>query len=103
MMQTTMLPGSIEPGSTPGPDPQDLMDRFNRRDPLAARELYRRFAPRIYGMGKEMLGSQAEAEQLVQDTFVHLWRTATGFDPARYSLDEWVFLTAFRAARGAGA
>jgi DNA-directed RNA polymerase specialized sigma24 family protein len=52
-------------------------------------------------MGKAMLGSEAQAQELVQDTFVNLWRTAAWFDPARSSLDQWVLLTAFRSVRRA--
>ena len=79
------------------------MERYLGKDARAAQELYRRFAPRIYGMGKAMLGNEAQAQELVQDTFVNLWRTAAGFDPARGSLDRWVLLTAFRSVRGAKA
>jgi RNA polymerase sigma-70 factor, ECF subfamily len=75
----------------PGPD---LIRSFSRRDPAAARELYERFAPRVYGLGIVMLGNAAQAEDLVQDTFVKVWRNAASFDPARGSLDTWVLLIA---------
>ncbi len=41
-----------------------------------------------------MLGNAAQAEDLVQDTFVKVWRTAASFDPARGSIDTWVLLIA---------
>ena len=84
---------------TSEPDPARLTERFLAKDPWAARELYRRFAPRIFSLGKAMLGSRARAEDLVQDTLVELWRTAATFDPARGSLDDWVLLTALRSVR----
>jgi RNA polymerase sigma-70 factor (ECF subfamily) len=101
MMDTAMSAGSREPADVSDPHPAGLMERFLDKDPRAAKELYRRFAPRIYGMGKAMLGSDAYAQELVQDTFVDLWRTAAGFDPARSSLDQWVLLAAFRSVRRA--
>lgn len=70
------------------------MRAFARRDPSAAETLYGRYAPRIYGMGLVMLGSEAGAEDLVQDTFVKVWRSAESFDPARGSLDTWILLVA---------
>ena len=85
--------GASGPMAAVGPtDPDDarLVRRFEGRDPSAAGELYRRFAPRIFGLATAMLGSGAEAEEFVQDTFVDLWRKAGGFDPGRSSLDEWV-------------
>jgi RNA polymerase sigma-70 factor, ECF subfamily len=101
MMDTAMSAGSREPADAPDLDPAGLMERYLGKDPRAAQELYRRFAPRIYGMGKAMLGSEAQAQELVQDTFVNLWRTAAGFDPARNSLDGWVLLAAFQSVRRA--
>jgi RNA polymerase sigma-70 factor, ECF subfamily len=75
----------------PGPD---LMRAFVRKDPNAAREMYDRFAPRVFGLGLVMLGNPAHAEDLVQDTFVKVWRTAASYDSARGSLDTWVLLIA---------
>jgi RNA polymerase sigma-70 factor, ECF subfamily len=72
----------------------DLMRDFQRQDPRAAQELYRRFAPRIFGLGMVMLGNAGQSEDLVQDTFVKLWRKASGYEPARGSLDTWILLMA---------
>ena len=72
----------------------ELMEAFARRDPSAADELYRRFAPRVFGLGKVMLGDPSRAEDLVQDTFVKVWRAASSYEPARGSLDTWVLLIA---------
>ena len=41
-----------------------------------------------------MLGNASQAEDLVQDTFVKVWRKASTFDSARGSLDTWVLLVA---------
>jgi RNA polymerase sigma factor (sigma-70 family) len=73
---------------------QRLMRAFARHDPAAADALYRRFAGRIYGLGLVMLGSDAAAQDLVQDTFVKLWRGASRYDPARGRLETWVLLVA---------
>jgi RNA polymerase sigma-70 factor (ECF subfamily) len=79
----------------PGEDAdQRLMRAFARRDATAADELYRRFAGRIYGLGIVMLGSDAQAQDLVQDTFVKLWRSAERYDRSRGGLDTWVLLIA---------
>src|SRR5438132_2305269 len=60
----------------------------------AAGELYKRFAPRVYGLGIVMLGNPAQAEDLVQDTFVKVWRKADSYEATRGSLDTWVLLIA---------
>jgi RNA polymerase sigma-70 factor (ECF subfamily) len=71
-----------------------LMRRFAARDPAAAERLYERFASRVYGLGIVMLGGDAAAQDLVQDTFVKLWRTAERYDPTRGRLETWVLLVA---------
>jgi RNA polymerase sigma-70 factor (ECF subfamily) len=71
-----------------------LMRRFAAGEPEASEGLYERYASRIYGLGLVMLGNEAAAEDLVQDAFVKLLRTAEHYDPARGSLDTWVLLVA---------
>jgi RNA polymerase sigma-70 factor, ECF subfamily len=73
---------------------QRLMRSFAARDPLAADALYQRFAGRIYGLGLVMLGNDAAAQDLVQDTFVKLWRSADRYDRSRGKLETWVLLMA---------
>ena len=73
---------------------QHLMRSFAARDPGAAETLYGRFAGRIYGLGLVMLGNDAAAQDLVQDTFVKLWRSAERYDRSRGKLETWVLLMA---------
>jgi RNA polymerase sigma factor (sigma-70 family) len=73
---------------------QNLMRAFAGRDPGAADELYRRFAGRIYGLGLVMLGNDAAAQDLVQDTLLTLWRSADRYDRSRGRLETWVLLMA---------
>jgi RNA polymerase sigma-70 factor (ECF subfamily) len=70
------------------------MRAFANRNPEAAKALYERFASRIYGLGIVMLGREEAAEDLVQDTFVKLWRSAGRFEASRGRLDTWVLLMA---------
>jgi RNA polymerase sigma-70 factor (ECF subfamily) len=71
-----------------------LMRRFASRDQGAAEVLYDRFASRIHGLGIVMLGNEAAAQDLVQDSFVKLWRNAERYDPSRGKLETWVLLVA---------
>ena len=72
----------------------ELLRAYAARDPHAARTLYERYASRVYGLGVVMLGDRAAAEDLVQDTFVRLWRSAARFDASRGRLDTWVLMVA---------
>jgi RNA polymerase sigma-70 factor (ECF subfamily) len=72
----------------------DLMRSFAAHDQGAAETLYGRFSSRVYGLGIVMLGSDAAAQDLVQDTFVKLWRNAGKYDVTRGKLETWVLLVA---------
>jgi RNA polymerase sigma-70 factor (ECF subfamily) len=80
-------------------DEAELLRRVaagDRNDALE--ELYRRYAGRLYGLGMHLLGDASLAEELVQETFVRLWRTAGRYDPDRGSVATYVFAIGRRIA-----
>ena len=70
----------------------------DRQDALG--ELYSRYERRLYGLGLKLLGDQSLAEELVQETFLRLWRNAAQFDPDRGSVATYIFTIARRIASG---
>jgi RNA polymerase sigma-70 factor, ECF subfamily len=80
--------------ATPSEADASFMAALLRKEPAAADALYARYASRIYGLGLVLLRNKADAEDLVQDTFLKVWRTGSPFDPRRGSLDGWMLLTA---------
>ena len=73
-----------------------LVAAGQRDEPLV--ELYSRYAKRVYGLGLRLLGDQGLAEDLVQETFLRLWRSAPRFDPDRATVRTFLFTIARRAA-----
>lgn len=65
---------------------------------VALRELYRRYERRLYGLGVRLLGDASLAEELVQETFVRLWRKAAQFDPDKGTASAFIFTAARRIA-----
>ncbi len=65
-------------------------------DPLVA--LYERYSSRLYGLGVRLLGDTGMAEEMVQETFVRLWRGAGRFDPDRGSVRTYTYTIARRVA-----
>lgn len=61
-------------------------------------ELYDRYARRLYGYGLKLLRDPTLAEELVQETFVRLWRAAGRFDPERGTVSRYVFTIARNTA-----
>ena len=65
-------------------------------DASAFEALYRRHAPRIYGLCLRMTGNVATAEDCVQDTFVAAWRALPTFE-RRSELATWLHRIAVNA------
>jgi len=61
-------------------------------EPVA--ELYRRYSRRLYRAGIQLLGDAGLAEELVQECFVRLWRTAGRFDTGRGTVAAYLFVIA---------
>jgi RNA polymerase sigma-70 factor, ECF subfamily len=68
----------------------------DREAPLSA--LYAAYGGQIYRLGLQLLRDAGLAEDLVQETFVRLWRSAARYDPTRSSVRTFVFTLARRAA-----
>jgi RNA polymerase sigma-70 factor (ECF subfamily) len=57
-------------------------------------ELFRRYSGRLYGFSVRLMGDPGLAEEVVQETFVRLWRTAGRFDPNRGTVGAYLFVMA---------
>ncbi len=66
------------------------MDLVRGRDARAFEVLFDRHAGPAFSLAFRMCGRRALAEDIVQDTFVSLWRTGARYDPARGSVRSWI-------------
>ncbi len=64
------------------------------QDRSAFAALFEHFAPRINAFLQRQGSDPAQAEEVVQETMVNVWRKASLFDPARASASTWVFTIA---------
>jgi RNA polymerase sigma-70 factor, ECF subfamily len=60
----------------------------------ALEELYRRYERRVYVFGLRLLCDRGLADELVQETFLRLWRTADRFDACRGNVAAYLFMLA---------
>lgn len=72
-------------------DDQTLLDAIVRGEQAALGVLYERFAPRAFGVARRVLRNDGEAEEVVQETFLEVWRSATRYDPRRAAPERWIF------------
>lgn len=71
-----------------------LVRQVADRQPDALGELYDRFSPLLLGLTARILGSRGEAEEVLQDVFLHVWNRADRYDPSRSSVSTWLVLIA---------
>jgi RNA polymerase sigma factor (sigma-70 family) len=61
-------------------DHSDLVRRVVRQEPEALAELYDCLAGPLYSIAVSMLNDAREAEEVLQDVFLHVWNRAGSFD-----------------------
>ncbi|WP_306116003.1 MULTISPECIES: sigma-70 family RNA polymerase sigma factor [unclassified Roseovarius] len=63
----------------------------DERDRQAFAQLFDFFAPRLKGFIMRSGVTSAEAEDIVQDVMLSVWRKASSFDPHRAQVSSWVY------------
>ena len=73
---------------------QSCMERLRAGDLTALGELYDRHTPLLYGLVLRMVGRSADAEEVLQDTWVHAWKRAETWEPGRGTVIAWLLTMA---------
>ncbi len=68
----------------------DLMRRFKGGDPAAFEVLYDRYEVQLFGLCLRLLGSRAEAEDALQETFAKVVDRRDSFEP-KGRFRSWIF------------
>jgi RNA polymerase sigma-70 factor (ECF subfamily) len=71
-----------------------LIEKMVRRDETALEALYDRYAVMLTSVLIRILRDSQAAEEILQDIFYQLWRTASQFDASRGSLPGWLLVIA---------
>jgi RNA polymerase sigma-70 factor, ECF subfamily len=95
---------SLRPAGAPAPAGagddtlERLLAQVARGDEQAFAELYQRVAAAVFGLVSKVVRNPAQSEEVTQEVFVELWRTAPRFDPARGTARSWIMTCAHRRA-----
>jgi len=83
---------SPQPSTLSATNDAALVRQIADRQPEALAELYNRYSPTLLGLARRILGSTADAEEVLQEVFVHVWNHGGRYDPARSSVSTWLVL-----------
>jgi RNA polymerase sigma-70 factor, ECF subfamily len=69
---------------------EDLMQLVRRGDARAFETVYERHATAAFSLAYRMVGNRSQAEDVVQEAFLSLWRSGARYDRSRGSVRTWV-------------
>lgn len=90
--------GSPSEGAPGGGDLGELLKRSGRGDEVAFAALYDATSARAFGLALRVVRDPAQAEEVAQEAFLEIWRSAGRFDPARGSAISWMLTIVHRKA-----
>ena len=74
------------------PPEEILLERVSAGDSQALAELYDRFSGMLLGLATKILGDRSDAEDVLQEVFVQVWRQAGRYRRGRSSVSTWLVL-----------
>jgi RNA polymerase sigma-70 factor (ECF subfamily) len=77
---------------------EDVLARVARGDERSFERLYDAVAGAVHGLVRRVLRDPAQAEEVTQEVFLEIWRTATRFDSSRGKAMTWVMTMAHARA-----
>ncbi len=87
-------PGIERKNAEPDQSDWSLLARVVQKDEAALAALYDRYSGLVYSEASRILRDKGAAEEILQDIFYQVWRTAEKFDPQRGSLPGWLVVVA---------
>lgn len=90
----TKKENKISPESQAVTPDAELLQRIRRGDEGAMAELYDRFSAVVFSAALRVLSEASQAEDVLQEVFLQLWRNPSAFDANRGSLAAWLAVIA---------
>ncbi len=87
----------VDTGPVP-PSDEDLLLATARGDQQAFAAFYDRLSPLVHGVVRRVVRDPAQSEEVSQEVFVEIWRTAVRFDADRGTARTWALTMAHRRA-----
>ena len=89
---------SAAAGADAALDLAELLKLSGRGDEAAFARLYDATAARAFGLAVRVVRDPSQAEEVAQEAFLEIWRTASRFDQAKGSAVSWILTLVHRKA-----
>lgn len=76
----------------------ELLTRVARGDEEAFGAVYDQMSSAVYGLARRVIRDPSRAEEISQEVFLQIWKTAARFDPERGQGKSWILTLAHRRA-----
>ncbi|MEZ2720851.1 anti-sigma factor domain-containing protein [Paenalcaligenes hominis] len=77
---------------------QQLLEQCAHQHSLALKQLYELEGPHFLALGQSLVQRSSDAEELLRESFVLIWRNANAYDPSLGSAKAWLYsIFRFRA------
>lgn len=76
------------------PNDSTLLARVDEGDEQAIAEVFRRYGTAVYSVALRVLHDTGQAEDVMQEIFLQLWRKPKAFEQGRGSLGAWLVVVA---------
>ena len=94
----TSVPSGAPSEGTGAPELAALLRSSSRGDQASFARLYDATASRVHGLVLRVVRDPAQAEEVTQEAFLEIWRTASRFDSDRGSALSWLMTIGHRKA-----
>ncbi|VXC15434.1 ECF RNA polymerase sigma factor SigK [Nocardioides sp. AX2bis] len=92
------FPTPVPPGPVTTAELGALLKQAARGDDQAFGAFYDATSSRAFGLALRVVRNPAQAEEVVQEGYLEVWRTATRFDPDQGSAISWLLTTVHHRA-----
>ena len=97
MPRMRVVPAPVEAPAEDDPSDALLLARVAKSDRDAFEVLYHRYVRSIFGLALRRLRDRAQAEEVTQEAFAAVWRSAESYRPERGSAGGWLYTVARNA------
>lgn len=77
---------------------KEIVSLLQRGDKKAIHLLYENYADALYGVIRKIIADEDTAQDVLQETFVKIWRYSKKYDASKAKLFTWLYRIAYNAA-----